>query len=133
MLLTLAASPPALNQPSAAAVIPSLTSRDAAFVSLAQEPLLRAGERLSGGATTPFLDSLTPFADLAWTTAGAFGRENPLDPLTRFTPMSSQGVHSDGSVMGLRDGSLAGQDSEASVAATDVFSAGLAQESAAEE
>jgi hypothetical protein len=132
MLLTLAASPPALNQPSAAAVIPSLTSRDAAFASLAREPLQRAGELLSGGAITPFLDSLTPFADLAWTTAGALGKENPLDPLTFLKPMGSQGVHSDSSVMGLRHGTLSGQDSEASAAAMDLSFAGLAHQSAAE-
>jgi hypothetical protein len=41
--------------------------------------------------------------------------------------------HSDGSVMGLRGGTLVSEDSEASVAATDLSSAGLAHEAAAEE
>src|SRR5262249_10636287 len=133
MLLTPAASPLPLYQPSAPAAVPSLARRDAASVSLAQEPLQRAGELLSGGASTPFLGSLSPVPDLAVTTAGAFHGPNALDPLAILTPSSSQSVRSDGSEMGLRDGTLAGQDSEASVAATDLSSAGLAHEAAAEE
>jgi hypothetical protein len=108
MLLTPAASPLALSQPSAAAGVQSLTSRDAAFVSLAQEPLQRAGELLSGGSITPLLDSLAPVADLAWTTARVLGGRNPLDSLTLLTPSSSQAGHSDGSAMGLHSATWAG-------------------------
>jgi sugar lactone lactonase YvrE len=133
MLITSTVPPLTLNQPSAAAGTPSLASRDAAFVSLAQEPLQRAVELLSGGAATPLLDSLAPFADLAWTAAGPIGGPNPLAPLVLLTPMSSQAVHSDSSAKGLRDGTLASESSEASVAAMDLASAGLANKSAAEE
>jgi hypothetical protein len=66
-------------------------------------------------------------------TAGAFGGPNPLDVLTLLTPVSSPGIHSDGSAMGLRGYSLAGEHNEASVAATDFFSAEQANASAAEE
>lgn len=93
----------------------------------------RAGELLSGGAITPFLDSLTPFADLAWTTAGALGKEKPLDPLTSFTPMSSQGIPSDRSVMGLRHGTLSGEASKTPAIAAELFSAETAKGSTAEE
>jgi hypothetical protein len=108
-----------------AVVVPSLSSRDTAFVSLAQEPLQRAGELLSGRAITPLLDNLAPFADLAWTTAGVFGGPNPLDSLPLLTPSSSQAVHSDGSAMGLHSDTLAGDGSGTSLAAMDAFSAGL--------
>lgn len=88
---------PALSAgPSTAPEVPSLGSRDAAFTSL---------------------DSLIPVADLAWIPAGSFGEPIPLDPLTLFAPMSTPTVHSDGSAMGLQDGTLAGEDSEASAAA----------------
>ncbi len=133
MLLTPAASLLAMNQPSVAAVVPSLASRDAAFVSLAQQRLHTAGELLSGGAITPLLDNLAPFADLAWTTASVFGGPNTLDPLTILSPSSSQAFRSDSSAMGLADKTLSGQDSEASATAADVFSAGPAKASAAEE
>ncbi len=133
MLLTPAASPLALNQPPIAAGVPSLAGRDAAFVALAEQPLQRAAELLTGGAITPRLDNLAPFADLAWTNASVFGGRNPLDSLTLLAPSSSQAVHSDGSAMGFQERTLAGDDSAASVAATHLSSAGLAQESAAKE
>jgi hypothetical protein len=102
---------------------------------LGQESLSRPGGRdddlPTGGAVTPFLDSLGPVADLAWTAPGALGGQNTSDPLTFLTPMSSQGVRSDGSAMGLRDDTLAGEDSE--TAATDFLSARQANEAAAEE
>jgi hypothetical protein len=135
MLLTPATSPFAPNQPSVTAfnamlpvgpsttaVVPSLASRDAAFVSLAQAPLQRASEFLRSGTITSLLDSLTPVADLMWTTASVFGGQNPLDSLTLLTPMSSQSVRSDGSAMGLQKGTLAGEDSEASAAGMNIFS-----------
>ncbi|HZV06325.1 MAG TPA: Calx-beta domain-containing protein, partial [Gemmataceae bacterium] len=127
---TPAASPLVLNQPSAAAV-PSLSIQDAALVSLARKPLERAGEFLSGRAITPLLDSLTPFADLAWTNAGALGGANTLDSLTTLTASSSQGVHSDGSAMGLQHGTMSVENSEAS--AMDLDSTGLTSESRAED
>jgi hypothetical protein len=133
MLLMPAASPVALNQPSAAVIVPSLANRDAAFVLLTQDPPQRAGEFLSEGSFTPLLNNLTPIADLAWTAASSTGGPNPLAPLALLTPMSSQGVRSDSSAMRLRDGTLAGENSEASVAAMDLASARLANKSAAEE
>ena len=68
---------------------------------------------------------------MAWTIPGAFGGQSTSDPLTLLTPMSSQGVRSDGSAMGLRGHTLAGEDSEAT--ATDFLSAGQANEVAAED
>jgi hypothetical protein len=131
MLLTPAASPLVQNLPSTAAVTPSLAMRDAAFVSLAQEPLQRAGEFLSGRAITPLLDDLAPVANLAWTTASVFGGPNPQDPLTILTPMSGQAVHSDSSAMGLRSATLTGENSAAS--AMDSSSSGQTKESTVEE
>jgi hypothetical protein len=128
MLLTSAASPLARNQPSVPAVVPSLANRDAAFALLAGDSLQKPSEPAAG-----LSEHLTPVADLLWTTAGAFGESNPLDPLTALTPSSSAAVHSDGSAMGLRGHSLAGEDSAVSVAATDFFSAEQANESAEEE
>jgi hypothetical protein len=127
MLLTPAASPLTPNQSSVPAAIPSLASRDAAFAQLAGESLQIPGE------PTDVLDSLAPFADLLGTAAGAFGEPNPLDPLTLLTPSGSPSVHADGSAMGLQNGTLAGNDNETSKAATDGVSAGLTNESAAEE
>jgi hypothetical protein len=115
------------SQPSGVAVVPSLAVRDAAFALLARESLQIPDD------STDRLDSLAPVADLLWTTAGAFGEPNPLDPLTLLTPSSGQSAHSDGSAMGLQNGPSAGRDSETSAATTDYFSAGLAHESAAEE
>ncbi|HZV03916.1 MAG TPA: hypothetical protein VE999_02400 [Gemmataceae bacterium] len=132
MLLTPAASPLAMNQPPVAAVIPSLASRDAAFISMAQEPLLRAGVLRSVGSGTPVVDSLAPVADLAWTTAGVYGGANPPNSLTILAPSSSQAVHTDGSAMGLRGGALTSEDSARSADAADIFSAGLASDAAAE-
>jgi hypothetical protein len=114
----------ASNQ-STAVVVPSLASRDAAFVSLAQEPLQRTGELLSGQAITPLLDNLAPFADLAWTPGGVLVGSNPLESLNIITPSSSQAVHSDGSAMGLHSTTLAGDGSGTPLAAMDVFSVGL--------
>ncbi len=133
ILLTPAVLPAVPNQPSAMAGVSSLGSRDAAFISLAQQPLHTAGELLSGGATTPLLDGLAPFADLAWTTASVFGEPKPLDSLTILTPSSRQAVHSDASAMGLPGGTLAGESSPVSEAGTNDFSAGLASNVAAEE
>jgi hypothetical protein len=104
MLLTPAGSTLALNQPSLTAVVPSLANRDAAFALLAGESLHDSGDFLS-------------VADLLGTTAGALGGPNPLDTLTLVTPGSSPSIHSDGSAMGLQEGTLADEDSEVSAAA----------------
>jgi hypothetical protein len=53
--------------------------------------------------------------------------------MTLLAPVSSPGAHSDGSAMGLQKVTLAGEDREASAAAADFVSAGMANEAAAEE
>jgi hypothetical protein len=133
LLLTPAASPLAQNQPSVTAVTPSLANRDAAFAQLVRESLPNSGDFPAGRAITTLLDHPIPVTDLLWTTARAFGGPNPLDALTLLTPVSSPGVHSDGSAMGLQEGTLAGEDREASAAVTDFVSAGMGKEAATEE
>jgi hypothetical protein len=149
-LLTPTADGPTPNQPSVAALnavysagpsadadVPTLTSRDAVFALLGREALSSPGgpndDLPAGGAFTPLLDSLGPIADLAWTAPGALRGQNTSDLLTLLTPTSSQRVRSDGSAMGLRGHTLAGEDSEVSVTAMNLSSGGLANESAAEE
>jgi hypothetical protein len=122
MLLTPAASSPV------PAVVPSLANQDAAFALLAGESLQQPSERAVG-----LSENLTPISALVWTTAGAFGGSNPLDPLTVLTPSSSPAVHSDSSAMGLRSGASTGEDREAFAAATDCFFAGLVNDAATEE
>jgi sugar lactone lactonase YvrE len=128
MLLSSASSSLAPIQPSIPAAVPSLTDRDAAFAQLAGDSLQSSSEPAAG-----VLDNPIPAVDLLWATAGAFGGPNPLDSLTLLTPVSSPRVHSDGSAMGLQEGTLAGEDSEASVATAEFASAGMASDAAAEE
>jgi DNA-binding beta-propeller fold protein YncE len=128
MLLTPAASPLARNQPSVPAVFPPVANRDAAFALLAGESLQKPGE-----PAADLSENLYPVSDLLWTTAGAFGESNPLDPLTILTPSGSPSVRSDGSAMGLRSGTSTGEDNGAFAAATDCFFAGLMNDAAVEE
>jgi hypothetical protein len=132
MLLTPAASPLAQNQQSVTAVAPSLANRDAAFAQRVGESLPNSGDFPAGRAITTLLDHPNPVTDLLWTTAGAFGRPNPPDTLTLLTPVSSPGVHSDGSAIGLQEGTLAGADREESAAVAEFDSAGMANEAAEE-
>ncbi len=129
MLLTPAAAPLAVNQPSAATLnavssvgpstltgVQPLANRDALFALL-----------------TPHLDSLTPVADRAGTAAGTSGAQNALAPLTSLAPGSGQAFRSDRSAVGLLDGTSADEDSLASAAATDSFFAGLVDDAPVED
>jgi hypothetical protein len=133
MLLAPVAPPLALNQPSVTVVAPSPANRDAAFAQLAGESLPNSVDFPAGRAIMTLVDKPIPVADLLWTTARAFGGPNLLDTLKVLTPEGSPSAHSDGSAMGLQEGTLAGEDSGASAAAADFVSTGMADEAAAEE
>jgi glucose/arabinose dehydrogenase len=113
-----AAMPSAVSSagPSTLTGVPSLTSRDAAFALL-----------------TPNPDSLPLATGGAWAPAGLSGGQTALDPLSWLTPGSSRDVRSDRSAGSLPDSPLTDEDSQTSVAATDFFFAGPANDAAAAE
>jgi hypothetical protein len=140
--LTPAAAPPAPSQPSAPAsggvsAVPSLTPRDEVFSTLLREsvrmPTERAIDLLAGAALTAHADSPLPVADRAWTPGGASGGEKPLDRAAPLTSGISQEFGSDRGDGDLRDDTLADEASQAATAVEDFFSAGLANDAAAEE
>jgi sugar lactone lactonase YvrE len=147
MLLTLATAPLAPNQLSALAdnVIASgripaaspLTPRDAIFAALHREPLqrpaLRAFDFLAGEAIPVPLDTPTPVADRGWAAAGVSGELKAVDLLPPLAPGSSHGFGSVHSAEDVPDGAWGDEGTTALAAATDVFSAGLWDDTAVEE
>jgi hypothetical protein len=127
LLLTPAAAPLALSQPSVAAVgaassiessasagVPSLASRHAVFAVLVGESLPGLGDPsadlLAGSALTPYQDSPAPATDRAWTLAGDLGGQKPAELSSLLTPVSRQGFRSEGNAVASLDG--AGIDGE---------------------
>jgi hypothetical protein len=142
MLLTPAAAPPALSQPTDVAsgvvpAVPSLTARDAVFSTFVRESLQRPAEPtvglLAGEVFTPGQDSPHPAPDRAWAPAGASGGQKPLDPVAPLPSESRQGFGSDRSAGDLLDGARADAGSTASAAATDSCFAGLGDDVTAED
>jgi sugar lactone lactonase YvrE len=131
-LLTPAAAPLALSQPSTAALgvvpagdvaaAPSLALRDAAFALLARESLpgTPALGFPAGGAPAPRPDSPAP--------AGPAAGQRPLDPVTLLGPWAGAGIRQEG--RDLPDGPLADGTSPAAALATDGIAAWTADDAA---
>jgi outer membrane protein assembly factor BamB len=144
LLLTPAAPPPAIAEPSVPgsivtaslgnsvpANVPTLAGRDAVFASLGRESVQRPGEpsiALLGGQTvTPWLDSPTFTTDRGTTPGGIFGRQNLL------TADNSQGSGSTGNAAALACSPVADEKSPESPTAADSYFAVLAEDALAEE
>jgi hypothetical protein len=149
LLLTAASAPPALSQPTVAALdaaasgrvsvvagVPSLPGRDAVFALLGRESLPRPGEPSvdlpADDALTSWLHSPASVGDSAWTAVSVSGGQKPLGPSTPLTSGSGQEFHFDRSAAGLPDGPLVEEESLASAGATDSFFAGLAEDAPAD-
>jgi hypothetical protein len=135
LLLTPAAAPLALSQPSTAAfslvsvggveAAPSLAIRDAVFALLARESLPGTpalGFRV-GGAITPGPESPAP--------AGPTAGQRPLDPVSLLSPWAGAGIRPERS--DLLDGPLTDGTGPAAALATDGIGAGMADDAAAEQ
>jgi hypothetical protein len=142
MLLTPAAAPAAVSQPTdvASGVVPaapSVISRAAVSIPLLRESLQRpvepAIDLLAGGTVAPGLDGPAPVADRPMPSAGASGGQKSLDRTAPLASGSSLGLNSDRSAVDLRYGSWADGGSEASAAATDSVFARLGEDAPAEE
>jgi hypothetical protein len=126
--------PPASSgRPSAAAVDPSLVSRDALFALLEREPLPGTSEPTrdltTGGALTPLGDRSAPVTDGGGTPVVASGGGMPRDLLTALTPRSG----SERGAMGLLDRAWIDEAGPVSAVETDTFFAGLAQDAPVED
>jgi sugar lactone lactonase YvrE len=112
------------------AAVPSLAGRDAAFATLAREPIQASSSPwiglLIGGDLAPHTMSPTSIADRAWTPAIASIGQQPINQV------SSIASRMERSAPGLLDGALTDEHSLALGAATDLFSAGLMDDAAEE-